>query len=55
MQATWTNPETGKTLNVFVHEHITEYGETFLRVNKGDAPSPCTFRVRVDHTNVVLA
>jgi len=53
--AAWTNPETGKTLAVFVHDVIEVHGETFAIVNKGEARTPATFRVRLADTNVVLA
>ena len=52
---TWTNPQTGKTLTVTVHEVFDLHGEMVALVNKGETKSPMTFRVRVDHTNLVLA
>ncbi len=45
-KVTWRNPETGKTLAVFVSGETTgRNGETYLRVSKVKN-SPCTFLVR---------
>ena len=55
MTATWTNPETGRSLNIFVHGIVDQHGEQWARVNKGEAKTPASFLVRLAHTNVVLA
>ena len=55
MTATYTNPETGKTMTVTVHGAYRIDGEAFLTVNKGTARSPMTFGVKAAHTDWVLA
>ena len=55
MTATWTNPETGVKLTVFVHNIDEMHGEAFARVNKGEVKTHYTFFVRVSDTNVILA
>lgn len=53
--ATWTNPETGKKLTVFVHALIEERGEQEFCVNKGEVKTHYTFRVLARDTDMVLA
>lgn len=48
-QVTWTNPETGKELRVFVcGEKVGRNGNTYLLVTKVEG-SPHIFSVRPEH------
>lgn len=51
MTANWTNPETGKTLTVFVHSAYHDDGVVWIKVNKGASKSLSVFAVRADDTD----
>ena len=48
MTATFTNPDNGATIQVFVQERFEQHGEQWARVNKGAAKSPMAFNVRAE-------
>lgn len=48
MQATYTNPEIGQSIKVFVHSRFEQHGEAWATVNKGSAMSRMTFNVRAE-------
>jgi hypothetical protein len=52
---TFTNPVTGQTIPVYVHEVFEQRGETWARVNKGEVQTAMVFKVRVSATNLVMA
>jgi hypothetical protein len=54
MTATWTNPETGRPMAVFVHGAEDKHGQRVLRVNKGTAATRMTFVVRAADTDAVV-
>ena len=51
MTAQWTNPETGKTLTVFVHAAYDDDGHVWLKVNKGTGKTSSVFAVRSEDTD----
>jgi hypothetical protein len=51
MAATYTNPENGKTMRVYVHSAYQVDGQTFLKVNKGTEKNAYVFAVLADWTD----
>jgi hypothetical protein len=48
MTKTFTHPEIGKPIPVYVHEHVSRDGREFARVNKGVTATRCTFLAPVE-------
>ena len=46
---TFTNPETSRTIPVFVHEVFEQHGAKWAKVNKGTAKTCMTFSVIAAH------
>ena len=55
MTAKWTNPETGKTLTVFVHAAYADDGQVWLKVNNGSAKTAAVFAVLAENTDYTPA
>jgi hypothetical protein len=53
MTINWTNPETGKSLVVFIHEIFELCGQTVIRVNKGTKKTHYVFLVRMTDTDLI--
>jgi hypothetical protein len=53
MTINWTNPETGKSLVVFVQEIFELCGQTVIRVNKGTKKTHYVFLVKMTDTDLI--
>ena len=54
MTTTFTNPETGAEVRVYVHEMFRIDGKLVAKVNKGEKQSPYTFIVAAQTLGTVI-